>query len=64
MQEKLQIGNLEILSLMDMVPPSRSPEDFFPDVDIALWEPYRSEILDKGMVSFITDVLLLGQKGK
>ena len=50
MQEKLQIGNLEILSLMDMVPPSRSPEDFFPDVDITLWEPYWNEVLDKGMV--------------
>ena len=49
MQEKLQIGNLEVISLMDMVPPPRSPDDFFPDVDIALWDPYKDEVLDKGL---------------
>ena len=64
MQEKLQIGNLEILSLMDMVPPSRSPEDFFPDVDIGLWEPYRSEVLDKGMVQLYYGCFVVKSKGK
>ena len=63
MQEKLQIGNLEILSLMDMVPPARSPEDFFPDVDIALWDPYRSEVLDKGMVQLYYGCFVVRSKG-
>ena len=63
MQEKLQIGNLEILSLMDMVPPSRSPEDFFPDVDIAQWEPYRSEGLDKGMGQLYYGCFVVRAKG-
>ena len=64
MQEKLQIGNLEILSLMDMVPPSRSPEDFFPDVDITLWEPYWNEVLDKGMVQLYYGCFVVRSKGK
>ena len=64
MQEKLQIGNLEIMSLMDMVPPSRSPEDFFPEVDITLWEPYWSEVLDKGMVQLYYGCFVVRSKGK
>ena len=64
MQEKLQIGNLEVISLMDMVPPPRSPDDFFPDVDIALWDPYKDEVLDKGLVQLYYGSFIVRSNGK
>ena len=64
MQEKLQIGNLEVISLMDMVPPPRSPGDFFPDVDIDLWDPYKDEVLDKGLVQLYYGSFIVRSNGK
>ena len=50
MQESITVGNVEIIALIDMVPPPRQPKDFFPDVQSGLWEPYRDDVLESGMI--------------
>jgi len=50
MQERVKIGNVEIIALLDMVPPPRRPKDFFPDVDLDLWKSYENEVLDSGSI--------------
>jgi glyoxylase-like metal-dependent hydrolase (beta-lactamase superfamily II) len=37
---------------------------FFTDVNIPLWEPYRSEVLDKGMVQLYYGCFVVKSKGK
>ena len=37
MQESITVGNVEIIALIDMVPPPRQPKDFFPDGQSGLW---------------------------
>ena len=64
MQEKLKIGNVEIIFLMDMIPPPRPPGQFFPDVDQALWEPYKEEVLDKGLVQLYYGCFVVVSKQK
>ena len=41
MNEKVMVGNVEIIALLDMVPPPRSPSDFFPDAPSDGWEYTR-----------------------
>ncbi|MDC0035761.1 MBL fold metallo-hydrolase [Chloroflexi bacterium] len=64
MQEKLKVGDVEIISLMDMIPPPRPPDEFFPDVDQALWEPYKEEVLDKGLVQLYYGCFVVISKQK
>jgi len=45
MQEKISIGNVEVLSVVDMFPPGRATSFFFPDVPENAWDPYREEQL-------------------
>ena len=47
MNEKVMVGNVEIIALLDMVPPPRSPFDFFPDAPPDGWGIYENDsVLD------------------
>ncbi len=45
MQEGISIGNVEILSVVDMYSAPQVPSEFFPDVSEDEWGPYRAEQL-------------------
>ena len=45
MQERVSIGNIEVLAVLDMYPPGRATSFFFPDVPEESWDPYRDEQL-------------------
>ena len=45
MQERISIGNVEVLAVVDMYPPGRATSFFFPDVPEEAWDPYRDEQL-------------------
>jgi glyoxylase-like metal-dependent hydrolase (beta-lactamase superfamily II) len=44
--DSITIGNVTIHVILDMIPPPREPESFFPDVSLEQWEPYKTEHLD------------------
>ncbi|MFC1935801.1 MBL fold metallo-hydrolase [Chloroflexota bacterium] len=46
MVESVTIGNVTIHAIIDVAPPPRDPESFFPDVPLEKWEPYKEEHLD------------------
>ena len=50
MQEKINVGNVEIIALLDMIPPPRSPADFFPGPSASEWEKYEEDVLVDGMI--------------
>ncbi|MQF70090.1 MBL fold metallo-hydrolase [SAR202 cluster bacterium AD-804-J14_MRT_500m] len=41
MTESIWIGNCQVWSLLDMIPPPYAVDDFFPSVPVAAWDPYR-----------------------
>ena len=50
MQEKITVGNVEIIALLDMIPPPRLPADFFPGAPESEWEKYEDSVLVAGMI--------------
>lgn len=46
MQERVSIGNVDVLAVLDMYPPGRATSFFFPDVPEESWDPYRDEQLN------------------
>ncbi len=50
MQEKINVGNVEIVALLDMIPPPRLPGDFFPEAPESEWEKYEDDVLVDGMI--------------
>ena len=64
MQESITVGNVEIIALIDMVPPPRQPKDFFPDVQSGLWEPYRNDVLESGMIQLYYGCFIVRSSGK
>jgi len=47
MAERLTVGNVTIDVIIDLVPPPREPEDFFQEIPIEKWEPYKRDHLDE-----------------
>ena len=45
MQERLSVGNVEILAVVDMYSAPQVANQFFPDVPEDAWKPYRAEQL-------------------
>lgn len=46
MQERMFLGNVEVLAVFDMWQSPRLPTDFYPEVPIEEWEPYREKHLN------------------
>ena len=65
MNEKVMVGNVEIIALLDMVPPPRSPFDFFPDAPPNGWKIYEKDsVLDDGMIQLYYGCFLVRSSGK
>ena len=64
MTNRLSVGNVEIVSVPDMVPPPRAPGEFFPDVPIASWEPYADSVLEEGQVQLYFGAFFLRSGGR
>ena len=65
MQEKLEIGGVEILAFIDMYPPPRPTTMFFPDVPPEDWEPYKATQLNEhGEIEFPYCLFALRSQGQ
>tara|TARA_B100001013_G_C24607121_1_gene441525 strand:- start:337 stop:1176 length:840 start_codon:yes stop_codon:yes gene_type:complete len=64
MQETISVGNVDIVALLDLIPPARATEDFFPDVPSSAWEPYKDEVLEKGNLQLYYGCFLARSNGK
>lgn len=64
MVDKIRVGNVEIVAVIDMVPPPRAPEDFFPDVSPSDWEPYKDDVLDNGLVQLYYGCFFVRSQGR
>jgi len=63
MQEKVKVGNVEIIALIDMVPPPRHPSDFFPGTPDTEWVQYES-VLENGMIQLYYGCFLVRSGSK
>ncbi|SVA53994.1 uncharacterized protein METZ01_LOCUS106848, partial [marine metagenome] len=64
MQEKITVGNVEIIALLDMIPPPRLPADFFPGAPESEWEKYEDSVLVDGMIQLYYGCFLVRSDGK
>ena len=48
MADSVSVGNVEILGLLDLLPPVVDPVEFFPQSTQEAWEPYQRDHLDCG----------------
>ena len=63
MADKVSVGNVEIMAVLDMVPPPRAPEAMFPDVSRDAWKPYES-ILEDGQLQLYYGVWVVRSQGQ
>ncbi len=65
MAESVWIGNCQVWSLLDMIPPPYAVDDFFPSVPVAAWEPYRSKVLtEEGQLQLYYGCFAIRSQGK
>ena len=50
MTDMIRVGNVEIVAVLDMVPPARDPTIFIRDQPRDAWEPYEDEVLEDGLL--------------
>lgn len=63
MADNLTIGNVEVLALIDMVPPPYETGTFFPQVPRDAWGPYEADVLEDGMVQLYYGCFALRSQG-
>ena len=64
MAERVTVGNVEIVAVLDMVPPPRDPAAFFTDVPVEDWAPYRSDALEDGKLQLYYGCFFVRSQGK
>ena len=64
MTDRIRVGNVEIVAVLDMVPPPRDPTVFITDVPREAWEPYEDEVLENGMLQLYYGCFFLRSQGK
>jgi glyoxylase-like metal-dependent hydrolase (beta-lactamase superfamily II) len=64
MAEPITIGAVEVLAFMDTVPPPSQPTEFFPQVPLDAWEPYRSDHLENGRLQLYYGCFALRSRGQ
>ncbi len=62
MPASITVGDAKIVSVLDMVPPSRAATDFFPDVSRESWQPYEGALSD-GMLQLYYGCFFVATKG-
>ena len=63
MSERVRIGNVEIIALVDLPGGPRDPSMMFPDVPASAWEPYRDKLTPEGQVLTQMGVFALRSSG-
>jgi glyoxylase-like metal-dependent hydrolase (beta-lactamase superfamily II) len=63
MADRITVGNAEIIAVMDMVPPSRAPEQMFPNVSADEWDGYQ-DILEEGRLQLYYGVWVVRSQGQ
>lgn len=63
MTDTVTVGNVEIMGVIDMVPPPRDPAAFFPGVSLRDWEPY-TEFLEDGQAQLYYGCFVVRSQGK
>ena len=64
MGDRVTVGNVEVLVFIDMVPPPYDPGEFFPQVPLDAWEPYRSDTLENGRLQLYYGCFALRSRGQ
>ena len=64
MTDRVQIGNVEIVAVLDMVPPPRDPTVFIQDYPRSAWAPYEEEVLEDGMLQLYYGSFFLRSQGR
>ena len=62
MADKITVGNVEIMAVIDMVPPPRPPEVMFPDVPADSWSSYP-DVLEAGQLQLYYGCFVLRSQG-
>ena len=64
MTDRVAIGNVEVLAMIDMVPPPYDPTEFFPGVSQDAWEPYKQDHLENGHLQLYYGLFALRSQGR
>ena len=64
MTDRIRVGNVEIVAVLDMVPPPRDPTVFITDVPREAWKPYEEDVLENGMLQLYYGCFFLRSQGK
>ena len=62
MPASVNVGDAQIVSVLDMVPPPRAVTDFFPDVPQESWQPY-ADALSGGMLQLYYGCFFVATRG-
>ena len=63
MSEKGMIGNVEVIAVIDMIPPAREPSAMFPDVPASAWDAHQDS-LENGMLQLYYGAFVVLSEGK
>lgn len=63
MPASITVGDAQIVSVLDMVPPPRAATDFFPAVPLESWQPYP-DALTEGMLQLYYGSFFVRTRGK
>ena len=63
MADRITVGSVEIIAVLDLVPPPRAPEAMFPEITIDDWAPYK-DILEHGQLQLYYGVWVVRSKGQ
>jgi glyoxylase-like metal-dependent hydrolase (beta-lactamase superfamily II) len=64
MVDRVTVGNVQIMAVLDMVPPPRDPASFFAGVPMADWAPYKAEVLENGQLQLYYGCFVVRSQGK
>ena len=64
MADTIQVGNVEIVAVLDMVPPPRDPTIFIRDYPREAWAPYEDEVLENGLLQLYYGSFFVRSQGK
>ena len=63
MANRLTVGNVEVIAVLDMVPPPRDPKLMFRDVSPGDWAPYQ-DALEQGQLQLYYGVWVVRSQGR
>ncbi len=64
MTDRIRIGNVEVVAVLDMVPPPRDPTVFIKEPPRDAWAPYEEEVLENGMLQLYYGSFFVRSQGQ